>query len=133
MAIEGAVTQPTAIANGQQSAVAHLGEVIKDLIHRSGTYLTESALHDAENVVTAWVNAHVPGSAMRALATGDERAAPEDVSLRVPPGGLIARPPAAPPIDYDRLAAALMARGFGQPQQPPAAPVVVPPQVVFPQ
>lgn len=105
------VVNPTAMAGPVHSATWALGEVLKEIIHKGGVYLTENALHEAEAIVSAWVKSVVPLSAVAALSTGDERAPREDVSKRIPPGGLPAIPvvTTAPAIDYDRLAEALLA------------------------
>lgn len=96
---------------GPVHATTHrLGELLKDVFRRSGTFHTESALHEAEAVVDAWVKAIIPSAAMRALSTGEQSAPREDVTKRTPPGGpAVVVAQAAPGIDYDKLAAALLA------------------------
>lgn len=116
------VVRPAAIASGNHSATHALGQVLMDLVHRAGVYTSETDLHAAEAVVSAWVKSVVPLSAVAALVTGDERAPKEDVTKRVPPGGLPAIPvTTAPAIDYDRLADALLAAQRRSAQQMQAA------------
>lgn len=105
------VVNPTAMAGPVHASTHALGQVLMDLIHRAGVYTSEVAIHEAEAAVTAWVKSVVPLSAVAALVTGDERAPKEDVTKRIPPGGLPAIPvvTSAPAIDYDRLAEALLA------------------------
>lgn len=108
--IQGSVVTPAASANGSQSAVFSLGQMLKELIHGTPqAFSSENQLLSALSSVDAWVKAHVPGSARTALATGDERAAIEDVSLRPAPNGVsYSIPTTAPTIDYDKLAMAMV-------------------------
>lgn len=85
-----------------------MGELLKVIVRRSvGLFHSEVDQDNALNTIDKWVATAVSKSGMRALATGDEHAPKEDVTLRTPPGGPVA-PPAAPGLDYDKLAAAIL-------------------------
>lgn len=90
-------------------AVFRLGELLKTIVHQSvGVFKNENDLLAALTTVDDFVHAFVPGSAMAALATGDEQAAREDVSQRVAP--TMSNPATAyPGLDYGRLARAILA------------------------
>jgi hypothetical protein len=90
------------------SAVFALGNVLKDVIHNGRVYTSEPDVLSALSVVDDFISAFVKHSEMPALATGDERAAVEDVSLRPTPPGMPSIPVNTPTIDYDKLAAALV-------------------------
>lgn len=99
---------PSAVAQAQPSAVFGLGEVLKTIIHNSRTYVSENDVDKAVSAVEKFVGAFTTNSDLKALATGEERAAKEDVTQRVAPGGV--SPSLIPAgIDYDKLAAALLA------------------------
>ena len=104
------VVSPSAVSGPAPSAAWDLGQVLTDLVHRSGAYHSESQVDAATAAINRWVSASVPVSAKRALSTGDERAVKEDVTQRVPPGGAV-QAIVTPPIDYDRLAQALVRAG----------------------
>lgn len=101
--------EPSAVSDGQSSAVFALGQVLKTVLHKMPIFSVESDLDNAINVVDKWVSAFVPGSAMAALVTGDERAPKEDVSQRIPPGGPVANIYSGPQLDYAKLAQAILA------------------------
>lgn len=98
--------RPGATAGPVHVAAVKLGEVLKDIIHRSGTYMSEDLMNAALASVDSWVKSLVPVSIMSNIGV-DMRAAYEDVTQRTPPGG-----PAPvmqqPGIDYDKLAQALI-------------------------
>lgn len=101
---------PTAVASGKSSAVFALGELLKTIVHKTLTFPAESGVDSAVNTIDAWVRSFVSPSEVSALATGDERAAKEDVSLRVPPGGGVATQVVSGPVlDYQKLAQAILA------------------------
>lgn len=109
--VSGEVVTPTAIAGRLESAAFGLAQVLKQIIHGShGVFHTENQLLEALAAVDKYVAATVPASMLRALVTGEERAPHEDVSKRVPPGGVsIAQQRASvPAIDYDLLAQAMV-------------------------
>jgi hypothetical protein len=106
------VVTPSAVAQAQPSAVFGLGEVLKTIIHNSRTYVSENDVDKAISAVEKFVGAFTTGSDMQALATGAERAMKEDVTQRVAPGGIASIVP--PGIDYDKLAAALLAAQAAQ-------------------
>lgn len=117
--VAGTVVQPTAIAGPKPSAVVALGELLKDVLHKTGVFHHESQLDSAMNVIDDFVRAFATPAELRAVLTGEQRAAKEDVSLREPPGGRVqvVHAPAGPAIDYERLAAAIHARMVASQQQ----------------
>lgn len=108
--VSGEVVTPTAIAGRLESAAFGLAQVLKQIIHGShGVFHTENQLLEALAAVDKYVAATVPASMLRALLTGEERASHEDVSKRVPPGGVqVMQRAAVPAIDYDLLAQAMV-------------------------
>lgn len=108
--VSGEVVTPTAIAGRLESAAFGLAQVLKAIVHGShGVFHTENQVIDALAAIDKYVAATVPASMLRALVTGEERAPVEDVSKRVPPGGVqIAQRTAVPQIDYDLLAQAMV-------------------------
>lgn len=106
--ISGSVVQPTATASRAQAATVRLGEVLKEMISKSGSFVSEEALRLAEVAVSDWVGAFVPPSALSALDLESSRAPREDVSQRIPPGGAPVVVQTGPSIDYDKLAAAIL-------------------------
>jgi hypothetical protein len=103
------VVTPTAVATGKSSAVHDMGQVLKHLISNSHYFPNENAVDEAMNTVDRFVNSFVPAQEFKALLDGTERAAKEDVTKRTPPGGPMPVLQAAPAIDYDKLATALLA------------------------
>lgn len=100
---------PTAVAQQIPSAVFAIGAVLKDLIHSSRAFHSENQVLEAYKAVDTFLKAFVPASALPALMTGDERAAVEDVTKRIPPQGVaFAVPTNLPVIDYDKLALAMV-------------------------
>lgn len=89
------------------TTVHNLCNVLRHLVHNSSAYHTEGAQDEALRHI-AQFEKHASG---RNYTTEWDRAAKEDVSLRrAPQTGL--NVPAAPPpaqLDYDRLAAAILA------------------------
>lgn len=79
------------------------------MIHNSRAFHSENDVDNAVNTVDAFVNAFVPDAEMPALLTGAERAAKEDVTLRIPPGGVMTQVVTGPVIDYVKLAEAIVA------------------------
>lgn len=105
----GQAVSPSAVASASDSAVWALGETLKYVFGRiPGAFHSESELDKAVAAVNNFVKASTNRSAVRALATGDETAPKEDVTLRVPPGGGFPAPAAAPNLDYNALAAAIV-------------------------
>ena len=99
---------PTSVSGPQSAAVHALGEVLKTLIHNSHFFPTENAVDSAMSAVDKWVSTSVKSSELGAILTGNERAAKEDVTKRIPPGGpnMVA---VGPQIDYRQLAEAIIA------------------------
>lgn len=107
--IQGSVVQPSAMAGPVASAVFGLAQILKDVVHNGRVYTAENDVLAALNAIDSFANAFVKPSELPALATGDERAQVEDVSLRPAPPGMTGMVPSnAPSIDYDKLAAALV-------------------------
>lgn len=116
--VQGQPIAPTAMASGAHSAAWDLGQVLKVMVERTGVFLTEQARNDALRAVDKFTGSLIPAGAVRALATGDERAAHEDVSQRQAPAGATSFVPAAQvAIDYDKLAAALVRAQQAERQQ----------------
>lgn len=95
--------------NGPLPGIFHnFANVIRDLL-AAHVFPNENAKLSAMRAVDAFEKANVPVNAF--LNREGDRAPVEDVSKRVPPGGNVAvvLPQSTPAIDYDRLAAALMA------------------------
>lgn len=103
------VSSPPRVSSPSPGAVFRLGELLKTIVHQSvGVFKNENDLLGALTVVDDFVRAFVPGSAMAALAVGDEQAPREDVSQRVAP--TTSNPATAyPGLDYGRLARAILA------------------------
>jgi len=104
----GTVVSPSAVSSAKSAAVFNLGEMLKTVVHKMPSLHTEAEVDNAVNVIDAFVRAFVPNSEMVALRTGEERAAKEDVSLRVPPGG-VPTVVSGPVLDYAKLAQAILA------------------------
>lgn len=100
---------PSAVAGPKSVAVHNLAQVLKDLVHGSNAYHSEGQVDAAMSAVDGFVNAFVPSQEMKAIDTSDVRAAKEDVSQRIPPGGVVANVVQGPVIDYNALARAILA------------------------
>ena len=98
------------MAGKTDSAVHAFGQLLLDLIHGSPTaFHNETARVKAENTVRKYIDAHLTNGSRRALDNGDQRAAIEDVSARIPTGGVVYSPvPGAAQINYDLLADAIV-------------------------
>lgn len=135
-ALQGQVVTPSAIAGPVGSAVFAIGQVLKDIIHNSGSYRNENDVLAALGAVDSLVNAFLKDSERPAVATGEERAPIEDVSLRKPPPGYtVPGPVVNQVIDYDKLAAAIVRMQMQYAPQVAAAPEVPaeqPPAVIPP-
>ena len=99
---------PTSVSGPQSAAIHGLGEVLKTMIHNSHYFATENQIDSAMSAVDKWVTTSVKSHELGAILTGEERAAKEDVTKRIPPGGPM--PTAVgPQIDYRQLAEAIIA------------------------
>lgn len=116
-AIRGDVLAPTAMTAPESSSAHGYYNVIRDLIRRVG-YHNENQVLTALQAVDAHEKHQVSQGDLRLLANENEPAPYEDVSKRTPPAGYVAPVPAGPAIDYNALAAALVAAQ--QQAQPPA-------------
>ncbi len=111
LAVRGEVVTPTAIAGRGPSAAFGLAQVLKELVAGvPQAFRTENELLNAHAAIDKFVAANVKDSELGALATGDERAAVEDVTKRIAPNQSAYTLPQAPAmkIDYDQLAMAMV-------------------------
>lgn len=99
---------PSAVAGPKSVAVHSLGEVLKHLIHNSGAYHDEGQVDTAVSTVDGFVKAYVPPQELPAIDRSGMRAAKEDVTQRIPPGGPMTNVVAGPVIDYNQLARAIL-------------------------
>lgn len=111
VAIQGtnATVTPSAVSSASSGAIFALGEVLKTILHKLPVFSVESDLDAAINVIDKWVGSSVSNGELSALLTGAERAAKEDVSLRIPPGGAAPNIYSGPQLDYAKLAEAILA------------------------
>lgn len=112
--IPGEVVTPAAVV-GPLAFPAHAFlNTLRSVISRSGAFHGEDELRSALSSVDNYEKAILKNDHKHVL-TEDDHAPYEDVSLRIPPRtGNAPVPIGAPAIDYNRLAAALMAAGFGK-------------------
>lgn len=104
-ALLGSVVEPTRVIDPRTASVAQVGEVLKHLIGQPGTYHTEEDQRLAYEAVDAFKRAFSEGSPD---VREEHRAALEDVSTRIPPGGPSVVVSRAPAIDYNALARAMI-------------------------
>ena len=105
----GSVLEPSATVSPLSIATVSVGEILKNLVHYSQGYHTENLTDAALASIKSWVD-HSIGNEKSAINMGETRAAKEDVSLRVPPGGFApANVMAGPVLDYTKLAQAILA------------------------
>lgn len=112
--IPGELVTPAAIV-GPLAFPAHAFlNTMRQVISKSAVFHSEDELNAALQSVTNYEKAILKNDHQHVLSEEDH-APREDVSKRIPPRGSYAPvPTGAPAIDYNRLAAALMAAGFGQ-------------------
>lgn len=132
--VQGVVLRPGTndLINPESTATHRFLTVIEDLV-RGHAYHSEQQKLDALSAVDAFRRHAVDSADRHRVVTEDDAAPVEDVRLRVAPGGAPAVVPAgAPAIDYNALAAALIAaqKAAQQTAPPPAsnADGVLPPQ-----
>lgn len=103
------VIQPTRIAAAHASSAHAFFNVIRDILHKSG-YHTEGELLAALDAIAQYELKVVTPGDLQQVSSENDRAAVEDVSKRIPPqSGIGMLPVLSPaPIDYDKLAAALV-------------------------
>lgn len=124
--VQGRVVSPSATANAQQSTFFKLGELLKSLVHAvPSAFSSENEVLAAFDTIEKFVKANVTGSAIKALATGDERAPVEDVSKRPAPNatGYTVPVSGTGAIDYEKLAAYIVREMASQSQPSIPAPV----------
>jgi|SRR5215831_8194861 hypothetical protein len=96
--------EPTAMANGETVAKHGVGEILKTLVHHSLAFPTEDSTNAAFLAVDKWVGDTA------GMDTDNARAPIEDVSQRIPPGGVTPTSVVqGPVIDYNKLAQAILA------------------------
>lgn len=107
---------PTRIAAPTANPAHKFFNVIRDIVHMSG-YHTEGQLLEALNAISAYEKQLVTASDLRQVSTDNDRAAVEDVTQRKAPNAVGPQPlQTAAPIDYNQLAAALLAAQAAQSQ-----------------
>lgn len=114
----GAVS-PSGYIKPQSVAVAKFAQVMRDILGVVQVYHNEADLDQAHRTITEYIKQMTdPADRSRLVSEGDQ-APKEDVSERVPPTnrGPATAPAGFGPIDYNKLAAALVAA-----QQAQAAP-----------
>lgn len=111
--IQGQVVQarqPDAVLDPISTAAHDFGNVAKALVTRSGAFHNESELQKAHSAIDSFVKFITPQKDRTHVITEDDQAPVEDVSRRIPPnstGQAVVH--AGPQIDYNKLAAALIA------------------------
>lgn len=106
--LQGKVVTPASVASPASVAVVNLGEVLKEVVSNLPmAFPHENNVLDALNAIDAFVATSVPKGEVAAAKPDETRAAVEDVSKRIPPGGAPVAP--GPSIDYAALARAIMA------------------------
>lgn len=114
-ALQGEVLTPDAVVDPIAFPAHDFFNVIKDVIHRASVFHDEDDLKKAMNAVDVFEKRFLKNDHQH-VTSEDDRAPHEDVSQRIPPQtGAVTVPAGAPAIDYNKLAQALMAAGFGQP------------------
>lgn len=111
--IPGEVVAPAAVIGPNAFPTHNYLNVVRDLV--SGRkYHNEDDVRTALAAVDEYEKRMLAADHRHVLSE-DDAAPHEDVSQRIPPRGSAPVVPAtAPAIDYNKLAAALMAAGFGQ-------------------
>lgn len=135
--VQGVVLRPGAndLINPESTATHRFLSVIEELVRRSA-YHSEQQKLDALDAVAAFRRHAIDTADHHRVVSEDDPAPVEDVRLRRGPDGTPPAPPAgAPAIDYNALAAALIAAQRAAQQAPePQAPAsgnadgVLPPQ-----
>jgi hypothetical protein len=120
--IPGEIVTPDAVLDPKSVPAHNFFNVMRDLIGMT-PYHTEGQKNKALDAVDAFENRFVPVQDRQHVLTETDPAGREDVSLRpVPANSGFPAPVAGPAIDYNRLAAAIVAM-----QQQAAAEAVNPP------
>lgn len=99
---------PTRIAAPSASPAHQFFNVVRDLIKRT-TYHTEGEALDALSAVSAYEKQVITAGDLRQVSTDNDPAPVEDVSQRKAPNQAAPQHTAVAPIDYNQLAAALIA------------------------
>jgi hypothetical protein len=109
--VTGQVVEPTAYVDPKSVTVHSLADVLRTLVHRSvGAFHTEADQDKAMKAINDWERQQLNASSLRALLEENPgRAEKEDVSLRIPPNNVAPTAVQGQPIDYNKLAAAIVA------------------------
>lgn len=107
--IPGEVVTPDAVLDPKSVPAHNFFNVLRDLVHRT-TYHDEGQKHAALDALDAFEQRFVPVQDRKYVVLDTDYAGREDVSKRIPPQvGTTPVPVAGPAIDYNRLAAAIVA------------------------
>lgn len=110
--IPGEVVTPAAVVGPQAFPTHNYLNVMRDLV-RGRVFHNEEDVRTALATIDTYEKRLLSSDHQHVLSE-DDAAPHEDVSQRIPPRGAPVVPSSAPAIDYNKLAAALMAAGFGQ-------------------
>jgi hypothetical protein len=122
--IQGDVVQPAAVVDPVSFAAHDFFGLIKELVHKAGFHTEEQVL-SAMRVVDAYEKRVVPAKDQRHVVSETDRAGVEDVSLRKGPQVGMTVAAQGQPIDYARLAAAIVAAQRDQAAQSQAPAQVI--------
>jgi len=107
--LTGSVVSPSRVVDPQTHAAAKLGEVLKDIVSRSGVYHSEGQVLSAHEAVDDFVKAFSSGTA--------ELLEHFRAAIAAPASGPVSAPApaasAAPVIDYNALARAIVSAQSG--------------------
>jgi hypothetical protein len=103
------VVTPTAIVDAHSTAAHDFFNVVRDLVKGARVYFDESTLGQALNVVDTFERRYIKPEMHRLVTKDTDDAKREDVTERIPPRtGYAPVPAAAPQIDYNLLARAII-------------------------
>jgi hypothetical protein len=106
--IPGEIVTPDAVLDPKSIPAHDFFNVMRDIVHRT-TYHHESEKNAALDAVDAFESRFVPVQDRKYVQLETDYAGREDVSQRTPPQVGTLPVPAGPAIDYNRLAAAIVA------------------------
>lgn len=104
---QGEVVEPSHVSAPHSYAAHDFFNTIRDLLHQA-KFHNEQQLLNALSTVDGYEK-HVTGPDARYVVSDGDRAAMEDVGLRIPPTAGLPQLAPAQQIDYARLAAAIVA------------------------
>lgn len=111
--ISGEVVQPDYVSQPHSYAARDFFNALRDLVGRT-VYHHEGEQSDALSAITAYEKHVIIPSDLARVTSEADTAPREDVSLRVAPSGVPAATAPGVPIDYARLAAAIVAAEAAQ-------------------